>query len=434
MGWIAFCLAWLPLAAAAQAPDFTALVRDQGAAVVNISAGYATPPVLPDLPHDESLAEFLERLADDLEARLAPQALGSGFIVSADGDVVTNFHVVEGAFDEGLIVRLADGRELLASVVGVDRATDIALLKVPAAGLPRVRIGDPRRLQVGEWVASIGSPFGLERSLAAGIVSALGRNIPGEMPLHLIQTDAAMNPGTSGAPLFNLRGEVVGVSSFIFSNTGTSIGLSFAVPIDTAMRVVEELRRHGSVTRGRLGLRLQALTPELAGAFRVPHGALVSDVERGAPAHRAGIRSGDIIVAFGGEAITSHEQLLELVARSPPRTSVAVQLARDGVLTQVAVQVAPAAASRIPASRAEGTDRLGLRLAPRAEGVLVQRAAGAARRAGLLAGDVILRVNGRGTRSVESFNRAVASAPRGEAVALLVQRGGTRTFLALRIP
>jgi serine protease Do len=238
MRWIAVLFALFPLAAAAAgAPDFTALVRGQGAVVVNLSAGYATPPVLPDLPHDESVEEALLALASELENGYEPSALGSAFIISADGYLLTSAHVVEEAADGEVVARLADGRELVARVVGADGATDIALLKVEAGGLPRARIGDPAALQVGEWVATMGSPFGLERSVAAGIVSALGRSIPSESLIRLIQSDLALNPGASGGPLFNLRGEVVGVNSMIFSNTGTSIGLSFAVPIDAAMKV-----------------------------------------------------------------------------------------------------------------------------------------------------------------------------------------------------
>ena len=441
---IAFWVALLPFAAAGQVPDFTALVRGEAAAVVNISAAYATPPVLPDVPHDESLLEFLDRLAAELETEFESPPLGSGFLVSSDGYIVTNFHVVEDALEGEVIARLADGRELVARVVGMDRPTDIALLKVQATNLARVRIGDPQRLQVGEWVATIASPFGLEASVAAGIVSAVGRAIPAESHVRFIQSDVALNPGASGGPLFNLRGEVVGVNSLIYSNTGGSIGLSFAVPIDVAMQVVDELRRHGKVTRGRLGVRLQELTPELANAFRVPHGALVTDVEKKGPASRAGIRSGDVIVAFGGTAVTSHEALLVLVADTRPDTTVEVELVRERTPLHLAVRIDEAAAARPRPAPADGADRLGFVLAPLADaqrrrlapegGVLVQRSEGAARRAGVFPGDIILAVNGRATRNVEAFRAAVAEAKPGEAAALLVLRGGRRAFLALRIP
>ena len=444
MRWIVLCIALASSAALAAVPDFTALVRSQAAVVVDISPGYAAPPVLPDVPHDESLEEALLRLASELEGDYAPPSLGSGFIVSVDGYVVTNQHVVEDALDGEVIVRLADGRELVARIVGTDRATDIALLKVEAGGLQKARLGDPRALQAGEWVATIGSPFGLERSVAAGVVSAVARAIPAESHIRFIQSDVAVNPGASGGPLFNLRGEVIGVSSLIFSNTGGSIGLSFAVPIDAAMEVVAQLRQHGRVTRGRLGLRLQALTPQLAGAFGVPHGALVTDVERDAPARAAGIRSGDIIVSFDGIAVTDHEMLLKLVAKARPDAVVPVALVRGRAPLALEVRVADADPPRAPRAQAGGADRFGLRLAPLTEaqrrrlspegGVLVQRVEATARLAGVFPGDIILGVNGGSTRSPEALRAALQAARPGEAVALLVLRGGRRTFIPMRLP
>jgi serine protease Do len=446
MRWIVFWVALLPLSAGAQPPDFTALVRGEAAAVVNIGAAYATPPVLPDVPHDESLDEFLARLAGELEREFEPPALGSGFIIGSDGYIVTNFHVVDEAWNDEVIVRLSDGRELVGRIVGMDRPTDIALVKVEAAGLPQVRIGDPKQLQVGEWVATIGSPFGLEHSMAAGIVSAIGRTIPSESHIRFIQSDVAMNPGTSGGPLFNLRGEVVGVNSLIFSNTGTSIGVSFAVPIDVAMEIVTALRKHGSVTRGRLGVRLQEVTPELARAFRLPRagGALVTDVEKQAPAERAGIRAGDIILVFGGKPVRTHDDLLHLAAQTKPDTTVEVELVRDGKPMRMGVRVAAAGSGRTRLVDAGDTDRLGFKLVPLTEaqnrrfapqgGLLVQRAEGAARRAGVFPGDIILAVNGRSTRSMETFRAAVEKTLPGDAVALLVLRSGSRAFIPLRIP
>jgi serine protease Do len=445
MRWILLCAALLaPAALPAEPPDFTALARSQAQVVVSLSLGYTAPPVLPDLPHDESLEESLLRLASELEGGFEPPSLGSGFIVSGDGYLLTSFHVVEEAPGGEVIARLHDGRELIARIVGMDRATDIALLKLDARGLPAARIGDPAALQPGEWVATIGAPFGLERSVAAGIVSALGRSIPAESRIRFIQSDLALNPGASGGPLFNLRGEVVGVNSLIFSNTGGSIGLSFAVPIDAAMEVAEALRKHGKVTRGRLGLRLQELTPELANAFRVPHGALVTDVERGAPARAAGIRSGDVIVSFGGRAVTGHEALLALVEKTRPDTLVALGLVRDGAPLELQVRVAAAEVPRPAPDRASGTDRFGLRvallegtqrrrLAPEG-GVLVERAEGAALRAGVHPGDIIVGVNGGATRSPESLRAALDKAAPGDAVALLVLRSGRRTFIPFRIP
>jgi serine protease Do len=444
MRWIAFWLAFLPLAAAAQLPDFAALVRSQAAVVVNLSPGYAAPPVLPDVPHDESMEEYLLRLASELEGGGEPPSLGSGFIVSSDGYVVTSFHVVEEALEGEVMARLSDGRQLPARVVGMDRATDIALLKLDAEGLPRARIGDPATLQPGEWVATIGSPFGLEHSAAAGIVSAVRRAIPTESHIRFIQSDLALNPGASGGPLFNLRGEVVGVNSLIFSNTGGSIGLSFAVPIDAAMQVVAELRAHGKVTRGRLGVRLQELTPQLAGAFGVKQGALVADAERDAPARQAGIRAGDVIVAFDGQPVTGHEALLRLVGAARPGAVVPVAVVRDRTVMHLKVRVADAEPKRARPGQDARVDRFGLRLAALDDaqrrrlapegGVLVERAQGAARRAGLVAGDVIVGVNGAATRSPASLRAALESALPGDSVAVLVLRGGRRTFIPLRVP
>ncbi|OGA57142.1 MAG: hypothetical protein A3G81_17550 [Betaproteobacteria bacterium RIFCSPLOWO2_12_FULL_65_14] len=333
MRWFFFTLLLLPFAASGQMPDFTQLARDQGAAVVNIGSAYITPPVLPDLPHDDLLREFLDRLSTgELVPDFEPRPLGSGFLIRSDGYIVTGAHVVEDSFNDEVVVRLADRREFVGRVIGSDAQTDIALVKIDADGLPAVRIGDPKRLQPGEWVATIGSPFGFEHSVTAGIVSAVGRAIPTEAYIPFIQSDVAMNPGNSGGPLFNLRGEVVGVNSLIFSASGGYMGLSFAVPIDVALGSVEQLLAHGKVTRGRIGVRLQEVSAELD------------------------------------------------------------------------------------------------------YGLLVQRAEGAARRAGLLPGDVILAVNGEATRTLEAFQRAVAKAAGGDVVALLVERAGSRAFVPLRIP
>jgi serine protease Do len=445
MRWIAVFLALLAAAPmAAEPPDIAALVRSQAAVVVNLTPGYAPPPVLPDVPHDESLEESLMRLASELEAGAPPPSLGSGFIVSHDGYVVTSYHVLEDAEDNEVVARLADGRELPARVVGMDRATDIALLKLDARGLPSARIGDPATLQPGDWVASIGAPFGLEQSVAAGIVSAVRRAIPSESSLRFIQSDVALNPGASGGPLFNLGGEVVGVNSLIFSNTGGSIGLSFAVPIDAAMQVVEALRVHGKVTRGRLGVRLQELTPELAAAFGVARGALVADADRDGPARRAGIRAGDIVVSFGGQPVASHEALLRMVAAARPGSTVPVSLVRDRTPMRLQVRVEDANPPRPAADVDPGVDRFGLRLAaldPEQQrrlvpegGVLVERAQGLARRAGLAAGDIVVGANGAATRSPASLRAALEQALPGESVALLVARGGRRSFIPLRVP
>ena len=314
---LALILFLLPLGSGAQAPDFTRLVRAQSAAVVSIGGAYTTPPVLPDFPVVEDLQHLMERAARGVVPNFEAPSLGTGFIVTGDGYIVTAYHIVEEAFNDEVVVRLADGRELVGRVVGMDRASDIGLVKITTSGLPEVKIGDPALLEPGEWVVTIGSPFGFERSVAAGVVSTTSRAIPSETHIRFIQTDVAMNPGHSGGPLFNLKGEVVGVNSMIFSATGGSIGLSFAVPIDVAMKVVESLRARGTLRRGRIGVLLQEVTPELAQAFRLPRatGALITAVERKAPAERAGLRAGDVSRASPARRCRS----TSISLRSPPR-------------------------------------------------------------------------------------------------------------------
>ena len=442
-----FALLLLPLAAAGQLPDFTLLAREQGAAVVNIGTAYVTPPVLPDLPHDDLLREFLERLASgELVPDFEPRPLGSGFLIRSDGYIVTGAHVVEDAFNDEVVVRLADRREFVGRVIGADAQTDIALVKIEAQGLPTVRIGDPKRLQPGEWVATIGSPFGFERSVTAGIVSAVGRAIPTEAYIPFIQSDVAMNPGNSGGPLFNLRGEVVAVNSLIFSASGGYMGLSFAVPIDVALEAVEQLLAHGKVTRGRIGVRLQEVTAELARALRLPGaaGALVTSVEPASAAEQAGLRPGDVIVRFAGKPVGTHADLMRLLSASAPGASVELGMVRDGAPSKATVRVMAPERERPRLADTGSADRLGLQLAPLTEpqrkrleldhGLLVQRTEGAARRAGLLPGDVVLAVNGQATRTLETFQRLVAKAPAGDVVALLIERAGSRAFVPLRIP
>lgn len=445
MRWLAFLALLLPLAAPADIPDFTLLVRQQAGAVVSIASSYATPPVLPDIPQDDAASDLLERVARGLAPSFDAPPLGSGFIVSSDGYVITAGHIVEEAQNDEIVVRLADGREFLGRVVGMDRATDIGLVKIQASGLPQVRIGQPALLQPGEWVVTMGAPFGFDRSVAAGIVSTIARAIPSETHIRFIQTDVAMNPGHSGGPLFNLSGEVVGVNSLIFSYTGGSIGLSFAVPIDVAMKVAGELRAHGAIRRGRIGVQSQEVSAELARAFRLPRsaGALVTVVEKQAPAERAGLRPGDVVTRFGGKPVQSHMDLLALAADTAPGSAVPVELVRDGKPLLLEVRVAPADEERPRPGDAGGTDRLGFKLGPMSEshrrrvgegGVVVQRAEGAARRAGLFPGDVVLSVNGKATRNLEAFRAAVETARPGDALALLVERAGSRAFVPLRVP
>ncbi|MGE5139913.1 MAG: Do family serine endopeptidase, partial [Rudaea sp.] len=310
----AVCLLGLVGQAAAQPrelPDFTRLVEEQGPAVVNISTKQAVKRgALPQIPGigDEELQEFFRRFMPKQpipEPRSQSRSLGSGFIISPDGYILTNAHVIEGA-DE-IDVRFTDKREMQAKVIGADRRTDVALIKVEARGLPVVKFGDPSRLKVGEWVVAIGSPFGFDNTVTAGIVSAKGRSLPDESLVPFIQTDVAINPGNSGGPLFNMRGEVVGINSQIYSRTGGFMGLSFAIPIDVALDVQGQLREHGRVSRGRIGVVIQEVTRDLATSFGLdrPRGALVNTVEEGSPAARAGIQPSDIILSFGGKAVES---------------------------------------------------------------------------------------------------------------------------------
>jgi serine protease Do len=434
--------------AAAQAPDFTALAKEAGASVVNLAG--VLRPVLPDLPLDEDEAEDPALLRDYLRRYFGPSqpvhSRGSGFLIDGAGHIITNAHLVHEGGE--VMVRLADRREFEARVLGADPLSDIALLKIEASGLQAVRIGDPGKLRAGEWVAAIGSPFGLERSVTAGIVSALGRTLPEESFVPFIQTDVAVNPGNSGGPLFNLRGEVVGVNSAIYSDSGGYQGLSFAIPIDVALEVAMQLRAHGKVTRGRIGVRLQEVTAELARALRLPRatGALVVDVFKGSAAERAALLPGDVVVRFGGKAVESDADLVRLTARARPGAAVDVELVRFGAPLTARVLVEEARPGAMPPARSypAGGELLGLELAPltarqrerlRVEGgVLVARPGDGGSRAGLARGDVILSVNGRSASSVEVFGALLNAAGKGATVALLVQRDGLRQFVPLRLP
>lgn len=439
------------LPAHAQMPDFTRLVRDEGAAVVNISTAYRVTSesplaTLPDEIEDEQLRELLKRfIGPDAGRRFDGDSLGSGFIISEEGYIITNAHLVDEAESRDIVVRLADRREFDARLVGLDVESDIALLKIEAAGLQAVRIGDAEKLLQGEWVAAIGSPFGFERSITAGIVSAKRRSL-GEVPVPFIQTDVAVNPGNSGGPLFNLRGEVVGVNSLIFSASGGYMGLSFAIPIGLAMEVAGQLRAKGKVAHGALGMRVQEVTADLARALRLPGmaGALVSDLTVNPP---PGIRPGDVIVSFAGQPVESVADLAFFLSRSVPGTKAAIELVRNGRRLAIDVPIIErrdAVEAAAPPAPSRQADPLGLQLAPASpaervslgieSGLLVRRAEGAGARAGLRRGDVILSADGNDVRTVEEFRGHISKAGPGSTIALRVQRGGTRIYAALRIP
>jgi serine protease Do len=434
-----------------QLPDFSTLVEEQGPAVVNISVTKALAATgLPEAFGDEQMREFLRRFGmpipkgDPAPDRGMPaQGVGSGFIVSPDGMILTNAHVVDGATE--VLVRLADKREFNAKVLGVDAKTDVAVIKIDAAGLPAVKIGNPSTLRVGEWVAAIGSPFGLDHTVTAGIVSAKSRNLPDEHLVPFIQTDVAVNPGNSGGPLFNMAGEVVGINSQIFSTSGGYMGLSFAIPIDLAMKVKDQLVAYGKVTRGRIGVAVQQVTQPLADSFGLgrARGALVANVEPDAPAAKAGLRTGDVIVAFNGKPIAESGELPTIVAEVKPGETVTARVWRDGAERDVRITVGemPTARAQLADAQAAPQGRLGIAVRPLSAdearqiqsdgGLLVERVDGAAAKAGMRSGDVILGVNGKPVKSVGELRRALDAA--GKKAAILVQRGENRIFMPVQI-
>lgn len=460
---VLFAIMLLPLSVAAQLPDFTDLVERQGPTVVNISTtqtqtARAQPgaPQVPQLQEDDPFYEFFRRFVPNPGPReFQSNSLGSGFIISSDGFVLTNSHVVEAA-DE-ITVKLNDKREFKAKVIGSDRKTDIALLKIEATGLPAVKFGDPNKLKVGEWVIAIGSPFGFENTVTAGIVSAKGRSLPQENFVPFIQTDVAVNPGNSGGPLFNMKGEVVGINSQIYSRSGGYMGLSFAVPIDVANDIATQLKTTGRISRGRIGVVIQPVTKELAESFGLPKpaGALVSSVEKGSPADKAGIDAGDVILKFDGKTVNSSEDLPRLVGSTRPGAKAVVQLMRNKASRDVTVVVGEMADETRSAQRpqrrspggkppAESVSRFGMTLSePTAEqrnqlkisgGVLVEDVAqGSAARAGIRRGDIILAINNQDVKSLEQFGQMMGQFEKGRIVALLVRRGANALYIPFRI-
>ena len=444
-------------------PDFTQLVDAVGPAVVNIrtTEKISTQPSMSGI--DEDMLEFFRRFGlpvpnvprqggpqqqpnDEGEER--PSGVGSGFILSADGYVMTNAHVVEGASE--VIVTLTDKREYKAKIIGADKRTDVAVVKIDAKGLPAVKIGDVSRLKVGEWVMAIGSPFGLENSVTAGIVSAKQRDTGDYLPF--IQTDVAINPGNSGGPLLNMRGEVVGINSQIYSRSGGFMGISFAIPIDEAVRVSDQLRATGKVTRGRIGVQIGQVTKEVAESIGLgtARGALVSAVEPDSPAAKAGIEAGDIIVKYDGKAIDKVGDLPRLVGNTKPGTKSAITVFRRGQMRDLSIMVAEvepdekvAAADGKPASDATATAKqLGLVVGELSEvqkralavkgGVRVLSATDAAARAGLREGDVVLAVANSEVTSVKSFEAALSKADKSKPVNLLVRRGEWTQYVLIR--
>ena len=439
-------------------PDFATIVEQVGPAVVNVSVLERTHavtrnPQSDDDSSDDPFQEFFKRFGIPNQGQQGGRGLetpqrqgeGSGFIVSADGYILTNAHVVADA-DE-VYVRMTDRREYPAKVIGIDKKTDVAVIKIEAKQLPVVRIGDPSKLRPGEWVLAIGSPFTFENSVTAGIVSATGRSMPGEDLVGFIQTDVAVNPGNSGGPLFNLNGEVVGINSQIYSRSGGYMGLSFAIPIDLANNVRQQLVSTGKVTRGRIGVQIQEVDAKMADAFELdrPRGALVGQVIDGGPAQKAGVKTGDVILSVDGKTVERSGQLPGVISAIKPGNDAKVEVWRDHAAKFLTVKIeelkeeTQKVANRDVDQPAKA-DKLGLSVRPlgaderksaETEGyLLVEDVTGAAAQAGVRPGDVILGVNGKPVKSMTELKNATTSG--SKTVALLLEREGQQVFVAVR--
>ena len=438
-----------PLSSSLPLNGFSDLVKTYGPAVVNVSVQgmTRTSAQMPEIP--EEFQEFFRGFGGRMPQRGMPQqptpmrGQGSGFIVSGDGYIMTNAHVVENA--DQVSVRLTDRREFTAKVVGSDKQSDIALLKIDAKNLPTVKLGDSRKANVGEWVVAIGSPFGFENSVSAGIVSAKARSLPDSSYVPFIQTDVAVNPGNSGGPLFNLAGEVIGINSQIYSRTGSFSGISFAIPVEVAMKVKDQLQKHGKVTRGRLGVTVQDVNAALADSFGLDRarGALVSSVDEKGPAEKAGIQTGDIILRYDGNAIERSADLPMVVADATPGKQAAVEVWRKGSVKTLSVATAEGKNERV--AKNDDADapkgRLGVSVRPltreeradsaKREGVVVEQVSGAAQRAGVQPGDVVLALNGTRIATPEQLRDAVAKS--GKRAALLIQRDERQLFVPVEL-
>lgn len=439
--------------AASALPDVAGLVEREGTAVVNIST---TQTVVnnggaPGLSEDDSLNELLRRFQPRQQPReFQAKSLGSGFIISGDGYIMTNAHVVGNA-DE-ITVKLTDKREYKAKVIGSDERTDVALIKIEAKNLPIVRMGDPEHLRVGEWVVAIGSPFGFDNTVTSGIVSAKGRFLPDENFVPFIQTDAAINPGNSGGPLFNMNGEVVGINSQIYSRTGGFMGLSFAIPIDVALDVSKQLKEKGKVTRGRLGVNVQEMSRELAESFGLvkPQGALISGLEKDGPADKAGIQPSDIITKFDGKPVNAAGDLVRLVAGSRPGNQVAVEVWRNKGVKELSVVVGElpeqldGSAKRSRSKQNANVGQVGLlvgELTPAQRkqlnleyGLVVQAAHGAAAKAGVQAGDIIVGIGNQNLTSYQQLAKAIEDGKTTNAILnLRIFRSGGYLFVPLKL-
>lgn len=444
-----------PVAAARGLPDFTDLVDQVGPSVVNIRTVEKASSRPGANGMDEEMLEFFKRFGVPIpntprkqnpqrpqqDEEPQPRGVGSGFIVTADGYVMTNAHVVEGA--EEVVVTLTDKREFKAKIIGADKRTDVAVVKIDATGLPAVKVGDSNRLRVGEWVMAIGSPFGLENTVTAGIVSAKQRDTGDYLPF--IQTDVAINPGNSGGPLINMRGEVVGINSQIYSRSGGFMGISFAIPMDEAIRVSDQLRASGRVTRGRIGVQIGQVTKDVAESIGLgkAQGALVTGVESGSPADKAGVEAGDIITRFDGKQIDKVADLPRLVGNTKPGSKSTVTVFRRGASRDLTVTIAEIEPDNKPVAKASereekpkasaAAQQIGLSVTDLTEaqkkelklkgGVLVAAAAEAAARAGLREGDIILSVANTQVSGVKEFEAALGKADKNKSINVLYRRG-----------
>jgi serine protease Do len=450
-------------------PDFSTMVQKYGPAVVNISVVSKVPtsysPNDQDSDDDDDsgqgqqgqqgpqgqnpfgpnspFAPFFRGFPMQPPQQGPMHGEGSGFIVSSDGTILTNAHVVNGASE--VTVRLTDRREYTAKVVGVDTKSDVAVIRIAAKNLPTVKLGDTHNLKVGEWVVAIGAPFGFENSVTAGIVSAKGRTLPDSGYVPFIQTDVPINPGNSGGPLFNMRGEVVGINSQIYTRSGGYQGVSFSIPIDVAMGVSTQLQTHGHVTRGKLGVVIQNVDQGLADSFGLPNpeGALVSSVEKGGAAAQAGVEPGDVILKLNGEPVNQSNELPAVIAGLQPGTTVKLEVWRNHTAREVSVKLASMDDKRTASNsvdHGQSGGKIGLAVRPltgeeqreaKTKGLLVEQAKGPALNAGLQPGDIVVAANGAPVSSVEDLRSAVEKSK--SHIALLVQRGETRLFVPVRV-